>query len=845
MNYEDAIKLPASEKITLVTIESVERVKIFELDSGTYKRTVSRWVESVKDGSVAIVKASTKSLNENEFFYSPKTGELFVRLTGDANPKLRDISITYKHFFSNAPIILPNDLNEGEPVEWEPRVDKIGSLGQQLDDENTGIVLESSSNVSLENSDGYFDNIFDTLIWENQKIDFYSYIIGTKIEDIKKLFEGVIESKDFKPNQISFKVKDFVFKLKNKVSLGEFAEDDGRITDSILGTPKRRIYGQMKQVKTVGINSQLNGFQITGILNGTVDTVSISGVGTKFLSELSPEDELLVVLDDEEFKLGIQSIESDTALTLGSSLKLQIDGLTAINRTSLPYRYLNRRWHVAGHKLRQPESVITKVLSANRYEVDTTQDIFTGDQLALGSSLVSIRRISGNTIVTQNAIAPLPTIGQTFKKIPIQKVFGGSKEYIYSRDWTYLNSSESIIELNTLAEFNASEQRSLGVSLQFTNGSRTVSTSSVVDFRAILKPSDWIRKDSNASGENTWHEILAVSEQSLTLRIVYTGTTEAKQAKIKTPEYLDDDSLVTCDCLGMEVDGRWIKTPSDAVRHLLLNDALFPSVNEASFAKANADCDHILSMVIPANIGSSEPDIRTVITQINESVFGSLYGDTSSSISYSILNANKPEITTILRDDDIISFSMKSNQKIANEVQVNYKPFVDIFTGESTFEKINFKSNFVDNLIGIKNKDERIIYLFEDDKAEIIAQRISLFNQLSSATVEVKGKANLSNINVNDKVFLSLDRLYKRFAGKDKRKIGTVTGVKKDGFNVDVSFTDLGGIYNRVMSIAPDSTPSYSLASEDDAIQWGFILDNESETPDPLSETLLGSNIIG
>jgi hypothetical protein len=83
--------------------------------------------------------------------------------------------VTLQMFFSTRPSILPYDLNNGEQVEWDSRIDTIGSLGQQLDDENTGIVLESSSQISLHNKDGFFDDIFDTLIWENQNIEFYSW----------------------------------------------------------------------------------------------------------------------------------------------------------------------------------------------------------------------------------------------------------------------------------------------------------------------------------------------------------------------------------------------------------------------------------------------------------------------------------------------------------------------------------------------------------------------------------------------------------------------------------------------------------------------------------------------
>jgi hypothetical protein len=120
-----------------------------------------------------------------------------------------------------------------------------------------------------------------------------------------------------------------------------------------------------------------------------------------------------------------------------------------------------------------------------------------------------------------------------------------------------------------------------------------------------------------------------------------------------------------------------------------------------------------------------------------------------------------------------------------------------------------------------------------------------LFNSLSNSSVKIRSKLNLAKTLVNDKIYLSLDRLYKRYAGRDKRKLAIVTSVKIDGYNTDLTLTDLGNIFNRVPSIAPNTTPSYSTASDDDKLKWGFIVSNDTETPDESSEITLGGNIFG
>lgn len=148
-------------------------------------------------------------------------------------------------------------------------------------------------------------------------------------------------------------------------------------------------------------------------------------------------------------------------------------------------------------------------------------------------------------------------------------------------------------------------------------------------------------------------------------------------------------------------------------------------------------------------------------------------------------------------------------------------------------------------MIGIKSVHERTLYIYEDDKALIIAQRLALFNSLSTSTVKLKAKLNLSRVVVNDKLYLELNRLYSRFGGLDQRKLGTVTSVKLDGLNSEIGLTDLGNIYNRVPSIAPDSTLEYLSANGDDKLRWAFILDNDTLTPNPDSEEGLGNFIIG
>jgi len=847
VTFEEAALLTRSEKVTLVTCQAEHLVKLFTLHSGSiYKRSVNHFVESVKVSGQAMTKVSSLgAVVSGTYYHDIKNKTIYLFCVGGVNPKTLEMSFTYKLFFSNAPLNLPYDLASGEVVEWLPYLTSIGSVGQQLDSESTGVVLESSSSIDFINT-GFFDEIFDTFIFENKTVSFYSWFTETPVTEARRVFEGVIDSKDYGISSVKFNVKDFVFKLRDKVNLGVFTALDGTIQDSLIDTPKRRIYGQVKQVKTAGVSNILESFPLTGTATVLIATNTLAGVGTLFLSQVSVGDELIFTVESVVYKFGVESISSNTALVLNKVAETNIISQAIRNNPKIPYRFYNRSWHVAGHALRQPTTTITTVKANNRFIVASTEDIFAGDQVEINGDLVTVRRISGSEIVTQNAIAPTPSAGDTFIKLAIQNVFFGNRELIFNRDWTFINLAEAIITLEPLAEFNITQEKLAGVSITFTSSTSTLSTTATVDFRSILKPRDWIRKNSIISGENTWHEILDVKEQSIILRSNYTGTTATTTALIKAVDYIQDDSLITCNCLGFEdASGAWLKTPSDVVKHLVVNDAGFSSINAPSFEKAKADCDYVVSLVIPDTIGSEAPSIRDSITRINESVFGSLYGDSSLSISYSILNAEKPDTTKVLKDDDVLSWDTQSKTEIYNNVICSYRPFTDTQNGQDTFETVTYNSGFVDKYVGLKNTLERTLYLFESDKAEIIAQRLALFFSLASTTVTLKGKMLFYLNAVNDKIFINFDRLFKRFGGNDRRKIGIVTGIKKSQTEVEVTISDLGNIFNRVPAICPNTAQDFALAKNDDKVLFGYIVDNDTLTPDAASEDALACNIIG
>lgn len=847
MTFEEAALLPRSEKVSLIVMLAEQRAKLFtayDIPNGIYARDVNYFVESVKEFGFELQKVnSVAEMTTNEtYFFSQQERKVYVRNSGGSDPKYGSISIVYRFHFSSSPLILPYDLQSGYEVEWLPYINSVGAIGQQLDDQLTGVVLESSSSVTLQNNEGFFDSIFDRMIWENKEVTFYSWIASTHITEARKIFTGIVESKDFSAESVNFRVVDFIFKLRDFVNTGSFSSLDGDVLDSMIGKSKRRIYGRVDKCQAVAIDTVKDGFQLTGTLSITAASLNLNGTSTLFLKELSVGDEIKFLINEEEIKFTIDSVTSNTAATISSDYDSTITSLPAICSPSIPYRFKNRRWHIAGHKLRQSSAAITSVISARQFIVDDVSEFFADDVVVVGGITTQVTRVTGSSIVLEQTISPVPLTGSTIEKVPVLRARFGNTRLLLNRDFTVTNTTEAIIEIDDLAEFNVAKERKTSFNLTFTNGSSAVSSSSASDLRTIIKPRDWIRRLTQ--GSDVWFEVIDVQNNSIQLRENYTQTTGTETARIKNVEIINDDSLITVDCYGMDYENKWVRTASNAVRHLVKNDAAFTLINEASFSQADSDCKHTLSMVVP-DFGGNVIAIRDVINKINESIFGSLYGDSIQRVSYSIVNSRRPVNIQPIKDDDVLSWSSDSNNDIVNKVVVNYAPYVDTVTGAEAFQVETFNSKFVNEYSKIKKADEYTSYVYDTNTAKIMAQRRAFYKSTSSLIITIKAKALFFAYSVSDRIYIEFDRLFSRYGSSSKKKIGIVSGVKKSSTESEITLNDMGNIFNRNPTIAPTGTPSFTSASDDEKIKYGFILDTLTETPDVTSEDELGNCLIG
>lgn len=920
MSYETFSKQTRSQKFILGHVESKKQHKIFDVFSvNVFSKITDFFVVGVSENGTSYIQNNSTSLGLGEFFYDIINSTLYIRTFDDQEPKTKSIFITFKHFYSNIPINLPFDLSTGAEVYYDDLINSIGDLKLEIDFENTGIALETDSSISLNNNSGYFDSIFDTHIWENQKCFFYSWNQSINVVDSKLIYKGIVKDKSFSEKEFKLNLRDQLSELKQTLDLPKFSTLDGILDQGTIGKSKRLIFGKVDQIKTTGIDKVIDGYLLTGLMTGSADrnlltgklsalitqtvisgtgtlfltelsigdkikvisgfseftyevlsipsnilinitsaitaTFSlaegrnqdvlnniIDGVGTDFVNEVSPSDNVKITINQTDYIFPVEQVVSSTQLILSEEISENFTSSQMINEPVVPYRRKNRKWSIAGHRLHEFSCLIVNVLNAVTVEVDFIGDIEENDLIVINNQTYIVTGVSGLKIRINQGLPLTVSSGDSVVKIPVRKVHSGNTEIVADRDYSVINTTEAILEIDDLAEFNIAKTKNLTVSFSFVNGSSVVnSLSTIVDLTTIIKTRDWIKARRIDAPE--WYEVLSVDVTQIVLRSNFLGATANNSVQLKSPDYIYDNSIILCDCLGLENNLEWIRTPSQAVKYLV-EEINVLNIDINSFDESLSKCGFELSLFYPKESGQL-PNIRTMISDINQSCFGSLYLNNSFEFAYSILNSDKPDDLDILKDDDILSFSVSTKNSIVNRVELTYRDFTSSVSGQKANKLYELESEFVNQSSGIKNTLQVNAYLYRDSDAETMAQRWLFFRGLTQSIVKVNSKLNLSGKTLNDKMFLDLRRLYLRYGGNDRKKIGVINSITKDEQGTIVQFNDLGNVFNRVPAIAPDSELDYSLSTDDSIAKWGYIVDNLLNTPDISSENELGNNLIG
>jgi hypothetical protein len=820
--YQQFTERTVSEKIGLVILEASERALGWTLHSGSvYKlQNFSRSViAQVTDSGTELTVGASASLSAGQYYHDRENQTLYLRTSDSVNPNGKFIALTFKLFFSTPAglVSLPHDLSTGYEVEWVP----------------LGVAIEGSGSVKFINDGEFWAPLYDKVYFENQTCLVYSWSRDLAATEAKLLFRGKVQSKQYSGTSINFSLKDAQNALRAPIPLSDMEDYPGaRNTVAMNAAKQRRIYGYVYGHRPTNIDEVLQGYPLEGTVSLTNGSATVTGSGTEFLRQVSPEDELLFVTPVGTTRYAVESVTSNTSLTVTSEYGSQtVTGTGVYILPKLPKRYTNRVFLIAGHSLKEPVHQISEQLSGfvNQIKLDSVEDIEAGDILFLSGETVTVQRVFGNRVKLTTNLALPPTVGTTVTRPAVTNVTLGGKLLVLNRDYTY-DAGTALLTLDQTAEFNIAPVVSVSGTVSFTNGSRTV-TGSSTNFTTQFKPGDWIR----AISQSDFFEVLqVVSDTELTLRSAATYT-ESEDARAKKPEYYQErSSVLTCDVLGATENGTttgtFLKTVPQIVKDLLILGGLEDLIENTSFATAKELAPQKVGLVIPKKYNDRNiPKLKDLLNELNKSIFGSVIQNSNFQLVYKVLRPVRESGMTRFNEADILRFTVKSlSDKISATVRVRYlNKEYDHVSQDEIFSQYVATSKIGQYLAKTSNETLVETLLVNEGEAIRAGNRWAFLVGAASTVLILQTKMQGSLLNVTDRLIVDHEKLYER-VGTDstKMKIGAIQSARKSFNDCQIEIEDLSNAFSRCGIITSNGQPNYANAGNEERFFGSYITDN-------------------
>lgn len=836
--YSEFQKQTASEKTLLAVVEARKRLKGWVVHSGDiYKLNnfSAARVVNVEDSGVAYARESSVELDPGEYFHDLQNSILYLNAEGSVNPNSLFLVVCEYLYFSTHGVSLPYDHGtwSGYDVYYRDGIEKSSEFSSELDSENQiGEALEGTGSLSLKNDQDFWKPIFEKKSFSNGKVFIYSWNRELPVTEAKILYRGKIQGKTYSPQSVTFNLIDQIAELRATVPLPRISLIPGAlINQGLSGAFQRRIYGEVKGYRPSNIDqvSSIDGYALTGTVKTESGSAILTGTGTSFLSDLSPDDEILI--EDLAQKVTIATIESDTLATLSEDSTSSRDGKNYVIFPAQPKRYTNRVWNLASHSLREPSTTVVSATNSSQVIVTNGTDLDVGAELLVGTDLATVRRQTpGNRIRLEVNLSSAPAPGTVVKRLPVTNVRINKDILIYSRDYVF-DSDDASLTLNPLAEFNIAPLRFLAGVLTFVAADRTVTGTLGTAFTSQLKSGDWIR----AADQSDWKEILQiVSDTELQLRTV-PGYDSSTSALLKSPHiYEEGTDVLSCDILGCTVDGtkegEWVNSAPKIVRHLLVDAGLEADIDDDTFTEMQGIAYAKLGLVVPENYTDKKcPTYRATISLVDKSVFGSLIQTPDYKYQFHVLRPRRLSSSALRLDEaDALSWSVGSQiQKMVKNALVEYvRKEYNWETGDTSTVIETFShpdGAFLGKAVADFNISTRLI---EQKDAEILAQRLAFLFATPYTTIKIRTKMQAARSKISDVVDFAHEKLYEKVGSTSRRKIGAVSASSRDGASSEIEIEDLANTLCQCGVITETDAPTWDNSDEDHKTFNGFVTDS-------------------
>lgn len=839
MTYASFQSQNVSEKIVICRVKAAIRLVGFELHSGSvYKLTGFDYpvIEDIFEGSSSMLEVATLGLvGLGSYFIDRASLTLYLAVSDGTNPNGKFLTLRFFEHFATAGVALPTDLAIGDEVYWRPLIRSTSDFGNELDnEEQLGFAIEGSGTVSFFNDQDYWRDRFELIVWDQQPVEIWSWSRDLEATEAKLIYKGKIVGKSYSPQAVSFKLKDQLLALRQPLQLSNIENISTAKVPAAIGKAKqRRIYGRVAGHLPTNIDQVVETYTLAGTISVTAGSAIVTGAGTDFLAKLSPEDEIVLLIDGEDENFPIKSISSNTSLELTEAVDVTLSGQALRITPELPKRFINRTWLVAGHQCHQPSTTVTSVFSLNKITVASIQGLSPDDDIYVGAfgsgEFVTIESLQGNQLVLKQNLLNTVSAGTLITRPCLQNVRWNDKKLIFDRDYTIsFTGNRTTLVLDDEFEKNLRSVRSLNGNITFTSGSRSV-TGSGTQFTKQLEPGGWIR----SVGQFDFYEILSIeSDTALTLRTA-SGYTESDGGQYLGGRNFDPETdFISCEVTGTTSTdvstGLLLSTASEVVQDILERGGI-TDLNQPAFDKARDVAPYLVGFVVPKKFEEqSTRPIRDVINEVNLSVFGSLVQNEDLELEYNILRPNKPPDALTLKESDIISFSLESNNdRVAKKAIVNYRfREYDFESGLELVPLIQEKMSDLGEFLVLSVQEKTInTVLFYEDDARILVNRWAFLLELGTNVIKIETKMQATRLQVNDIVKIEHEKLFERVGG-GRVKYAAVQGIRKNGLKVSLELDDLSNMFNRVAIIAENGSPDWSSSDMDQKAKHGFITDS-------------------
>lgn len=842
--YDEFAALENSEKETLAIIEASQRLVGWELHSGVIWKIESfseNTILKINDQGTSFTEvASLGAMASGTYFNDFDNSVIYIQAFDDGDPNSDFIFLTKNLHFSKSGVNAPQDPDDAasEPIHWTAHILSTSEFGVELDNENQlGFAIEGSGTLNLVNDQDFWPQNYTKLFFENHKVRVWSWNRGLPITEAKLLFRGRVQRKNYSRERITFRVNDLLSELRGQIQLTTLQNVAGaRIPESLNDAFARRIYGRKFGFRPTNIDQVLDsGYPLTGTLTFTNGSDTVTGVGTQFLKELSPDDEITIIADDGETVI-VSSIQSDGSLTLSEVFPFGTQSGTYEVIPNIPKKYTNRVWKLAGHALRQPETTVVNASSLSLVELGSTLDIEPDDDLFFGDpgtgELVPVQRVSRSYVKLAENLIFSPSVGTSVTRPAVQNLRINNTKLRYDRDYT-VDAVNGTLTLDEAAEFNVAPIRDLNGTLTFTSSSRTV-TGTATNFKTTLQPGYWIRP----KGVGDFFEVGSIiDDTTLELRTAST-VSETNDGQYKAVEYFDTGSdVLTCDVLGITdtgaKDGALIVKGAQIVKHLI-EDAGITDLNAASFLESEKLADQDLGLVIPESYNDKKTGtFRSEINKVNVSIFGSLIQNNAFELQYNILSPERQVTVQEFREYDVIDQFQAdtSNERMASNIVIEYKSReYKASTGESDSVEFQTAVSDIATYILQTDREKRVQTLLVRQKdALIFSLRWRHILEIGTTILKFKTKLQGMNLQVNDRIEFLHRNFYERVGG-GKRKISAIQSIKKSGEAVMIEAEDLSDSFNRNSTITENDADAFVDADIEQKVVNGYITQNNGLT---------------